>query len=424
MLRIIYDILICFAASVAALIALSRNLRDPSRRERLADRFGRPLLAIRSPVIWVHAASMGEVQAAAILVRRLLAQYPRHEIVMTTMTTTGAARVKSLFTVDSPERVTHCYLPYDVPFAVRGFLDRAQPRIAVILETELWPNVLKECRRRGVRVVIASARIAPKNSDRYRWMASLFRSALQDVFVAAQTEVDAERFRALGANAVRVTGNLKFDIDISDAVRQNGRSLREGFGNRFVWVAGSTHAGEEAAVISAQRHLLSAHPDSLLIVVPRHPYRFDEVRGLLASSGLSFVTRSSGAPITKDVCVVLVDAMGELLAYYAAADLAFVGGSLVPVGGHNLLEPAALGVATLCGPYVGNAKDVAEQLLRANALLQVNTVDELREKVLQLANDSGRRIEVGQQAHAIVVASRGAAAQTLNVIESMVATAI
>jgi 3-deoxy-D-manno-octulosonic-acid transferase len=398
---------------VAAVIAWVRGLRDPSRRERLADRFGRPQLTLTQPVLWLHAASMGEVQAGAVLVRQLLVRYPRHQIVMTTMTTTGAARVKALF----PERVTHCYLPYDVPFAVRGFLDRAQPQLAVILETELWPNLLRACRRRGIAIVIASARISPRTANRYRRLASVFREVLADgVTIAAQTAADAERFKAIGAVNVSVTGNIKFDIAIPEQVRSAGAELRQQFGNRFAWVAGSTHAGEEVAVIEAHRRLLASRSDALLVLVPRHPQRFDEVRGLLSKSGLPFATRSSGAVITNAVSILLVDTMGELLGFYAAADLVFVGGSLVPVGGHNLLEPAALGVATLCGQYMSSARDVANLLTERGAVLQVSSPEQLGDAVLRLANDSGAREELGKRGRDAVIDNRGALVRTLDLI--------
>jgi 3-deoxy-D-manno-octulosonic-acid transferase len=398
---------------VAALIAWLRGLRDPARRERLADRFGRPQFALTQPVLWIHAASMGEVQAGAALVRQLLTRYPNYQIVMTTMTTTGAARVKSLF----PERVTHCYLPYDLPFAVRGFLNRAQPQLAVILETELWPNLLRECQRRQIPVVVASARISPRTANWYRRLASLFRDVLGDgVLIAAQTTVDAERFKLLGAVNVQVIGNIKFDIEIPDQVRMVGAELRKQFGERFVWVAGSTHAGEEEAVIEAHRKLLEQRPDALLIMVPRHPQRFDEVRGALSKSELRFVSRACGAAVTNDVSVLLIDTMGELLNFYACADVAFVGGSLVPVGGHNLLEPAALGVPILCGPHMFATQDIADQMREAGGLAQVLSAQNLIDEVLRLATDAPLRQQLATRASAVVLANRGALSRTMEIV--------
>jgi 3-deoxy-D-manno-octulosonic-acid transferase len=359
---------------------------------------------------------MGEVQAGSALVRQLLARYPTYQIVMTTMTTTGAARVKSLF----PERVTHCYLPYDLPFAVRGFLDRAKPKLAVILETELWPNLLRESKHRRIPVVVASARISPRTADRYRRLANLFRDVLSDVTIAAQTEADAERFKALGAANVQVTGNIKFDIEIPDSVCAAGSALRERFGSRFVWVAGSTHAGEEDAAIAAHRKLLEQRTDALLVLVPRHPQRFQEVRDLLGNSGMKFVTRSSGALIANDTSIVLVDTMGELLNFYAGSDVAYVGGSLVPVGGHNLLEPAALSVPTLCGPYMFSAKDVFDKLLSMQAIQCIESPGALAAALLVLEANPSARANRGRLALDTVAENRGAIQRVLALVAPLV----
>ena len=406
-MRLIYLILVCFAAPVATAIAWLRGLRDPSRRERLADRWGRP--AIRSDLnsaetIWVHAASVGEVQAGAGLVRRLLRQSSNSRIVMTTMTATGAARVTSLF----GDRVTHCFLPYDIPFAVRGFLVRAQPKLALILETELWPNLLRECRRQRLPVVIANARISPRTAARYRRFAALFKEELVgDVAIAAQTPDDAERFRQLGATNVQVVGNVKFDIEIPDNVRQAGVELLRLVGGRFVWVAGSTHEGEEVAALQAHRQLLAIVPTALLILAPRHPQRFDEVKKRLAQSGLSFVTRSSGvAPTTA--AIWLIDTLGELLQCYAVCDAAFVGGSLVAVGGHNLLEPAAVGVPILAGPHLSSTQDSADLLIDAGALSIVRSADALADALIELSRDAQLRAGVGALGKQVVSENRGA----------------
>lgn len=416
-MRIIYLILICFAAPVAAVVALLRGLRDPSRRERVRDRLGRPQLPQGAPVLWVHAASMGEVQAGASLVRELLNRYPNRHIAMTTMTTTGAARVKTLFDANFRERVTHCYLPYDLPFAARGFLDRARPESAIILETELWPNLLRECVRRGVPVLIASARISPRTATRYRKLRGLFRDVLANgVRVGAQSAADAQRFKALGATDVRVTGNIKFDFEIADDARKKGATLRKQLERRFVWVAGSTHAGEEEAALAAHRELLVQRPDALLILAPRHPQRFDDVRRLVEHSGLTFVTRSSGARIVEATTVLLLDTMGELLHFYACADLAFVGGSLAPVGGHNLLEPAALGVPVLCGPHMASAQDIADLLWNSGAARRIESAEELKREVLTLESDAMQRRIMSERGFTTVRDSRGALARTLQLV--------
>jgi 3-deoxy-D-manno-octulosonic-acid transferase len=248
-------------------------------------------------------------------------------------------------------------------------------------------------------------------------LASLFRTALGDVTIAAQTVADAERFKALGAVNVQVAGNIKFDIEIPEQVRAAGATLRKQFGSRFVWVAGSTHAGEEEAAIAAHRKLLEQRNDALLVLVPRHPQRFDEVRGLLGKCGMQFVTRSSGAPIASDISVVLVDTMGELLSFYACADLAFVGGSLVPVGGHNLLEPAALGVPTLCGPHMFAAQDIADQLREAGGVVQVSAPEKLTVELLRLASDKNACEQVASRASAVLQSNRGALQWTLDLVK-------
>jgi 3-deoxy-D-manno-octulosonic-acid transferase len=246
---------------------------------------------------------------------------------------------------------------------------------------------------------------------------SLFADVLaRGVRIAAQTDADAERFKALGASDVQVTGNIKFDIEIPEAVRAAGATLRAQFGKRFVWVAGSTHPGEEDAALQTHRRLLEQHRDALLVLVPRHPQRFEEVRQLLDKSGLSFVSRSSGAG-ADSVSVLLVDTMGELLSFYAAADLAFVGGSLVPVGGHNLLEPASFGVATLCGPYMSNAQDVVDRFRSSDGVVQVSSAEKLGDAVLTMANDLTARAELGARGRDVVEGNRGAVIRTLDLID-------
>jgi 3-deoxy-D-manno-octulosonic-acid transferase len=416
-MRLIYLILMTFAAPVAAFVAWRRGLANVERRESLADRFGHPQITVLKPVLWVHAASMGEVQAGVVLIKRLLAQYPGHQVVVTTQTTTGAARVRAVF----GDQVQHCFLPYDLPIAVNGFLNRLQPKLALILETELWPNLLRACRQRGIPIVIASARISPRSFERYRKLASLFKPVLsQDVVIAAQTAEDTARFKFLGAGDVRMMGNIKFDIDIPEAARTSGAEFRALNAGRFIWVAGSTHSSEEEAALVAHRRLLQVHPAALLVLVPRHPQRFDDVRALLARSGLNYVARSSNATIESSTSVLLVDTMGELLNFYAAADVAFVGGSLVPVGGHNLLEPAALSVPILAGPHLSNAQDIADRMLAAGAARCVKSTEALGDAVLKWANDAQARLHAGQRGAEVVNANRGAVDRVMALIEERV----
>jgi 3-deoxy-D-manno-octulosonic-acid transferase len=418
MLRLLYSLLIYVAAAIALLVTAWRGIRNPLYRDRIPERLGYSRLQISQPVIWVHAVSVGEVQAAAPLIRALQRRYPDRSLLVTTATPTGAQRVKALFT----DGVTHAYLPYDLPGAVRRFLDRMRPQIAIVMETEVWPNLYRECARRGVPIVLASARLSEKSVRRFRRIGSLFAEALsRDIAIGAQTQADADRFVSVGADpaTTRVTGNIKFDLQIADDVRMNGHALREQqFAARFVWVAGSTHEGEEEILLQAHRRVLQSQRTALLILVPRHPNRFERVRQWLIGHGIPYVSRSSGQPIAPDKQVLLVDTLGELLMFYAAADVAFVGGSLVPIGGHNLLEPAALARPVLTGPHNFNAPDIAQLLLENHAAEEVRSAPALTERLLDLGSHPDKRIRMGRAALDILDANRGALARVMALIEA------
>jgi 3-deoxy-D-manno-octulosonic-acid transferase len=319
-------------------------------------------------------------------------------------------------------------VPYDLPGAVRRFLARVQPRLAVIFETELWPNLYRACGRRRVPLVIASARISERSVSRYQRLGGLFRSTLaQAAVVAAQAPADAERFRALGAAAARthVTGNLKFDFELPEDIAARGARLRAQYAaQRPLWVAGSTHGGaEEQALIEAQRQVRTQLPDALLVIAPRHPQRFAEAAQALTQAGVRFARRSESSTVASDCEVLLLDSLGELLDFYAAADVAFVGGSLVPVGGHNLLEPAALGVPILSGPHNFNSEDVARLLLARGAVEVVQDAAQLAARVTQLLRDADERARIGAAGRACVEGNRGALAKLLGLIEPLLAGA-
>jgi 3-deoxy-D-manno-octulosonic-acid transferase len=421
-----YSLLIYCAAPFAFAVVLWRGVRDRSYRQGLGERFGWGATigsgAARS--IWLHAVSLGEMTAAAPLVRALQLKYPQYPLVLTSATPTGTARARGLF----GDAVDVRFLPYDMPGAVARFLDRIRPRLAIIMETELWPNLYQECERRGVPLVLASARLSAKSVSRYRRFGRLFRGIFSaSSLLAAQTREDAERFIAIGAKSARthVVGNIKFDVEVSPAVIDHGRELRSSFGNaRAAWIAGSTHAGEEERVLAAHEILLAAAPGALLILVPRHPDRFGAVAELLSRRGLRFTRRSSGTPPDASTPVLLVDTVGELASLYAAADVAFVGGSLVPIGGHNLLEPAALGRPVLTGPYYSNSKDIARLLLRQGAALQVNDAGELAAAVTRLLADPAERLRMGAIGRHIVESNRGSVARLLALIEPLLAASL
>ncbi len=416
-MRLLYTILIYLAAPIALAVNWSRARRDPAYGERLGERWGFVQARIERPSLWVHAVSVGEVQAGAVLIRALTARFPDHELVVTTGTPTGAQRVRSLF----EGSVQHVYLPYDMPGAVRRFLERVRPSVGIVMETEIWPNLFRECRRRSVPLLIASARLSEKSVRRYGRLRSLARDALAGVRVAAQTELDAKRFRDIGAARVEVIGNLKFDIDVPGEVAQAGQSLRsDQLAGRPVWIAASTHEGEEEQALAAHEIIRAHLQDALLILVPRHPQRFPSVAALLAERRVPYVSRSRGERVTEATRVLLVDTLGELLMFYAASDVAFVAGSLVPIGGHSLLEPAAIGCPIVVGPHNFNAPDIAQMLLSSHAAVQVNDVDALGAEVVRLLNDADARREMVARAREILEKNRGALARLVEMIEDVV----
>ena len=417
-MHLLYSVLIALAAPWALAWTWWRGLRDPAYRDRIGERLGFTRLRFDRGCYWIHAASVGEVQACAPLIRVALQRFADRPWMVTTTTPTGAARVHALF----GESVHHCYLPYDTTGSVRRFLSRTKPRIGVIVETELWPNLYQHCKRAGVPMVLASARLSPRSFPRYRRLATLFKASLDNVWVAAQTEADAQRFRELGAVHTRIAGNIKFDIDTARTatVIAAGRALRdEQFPRRPVWIAASTHQGEELTVLEAHDVVREALPDVLLILVPRHPQRFGVVRELLQRRQTPFVARSEHTPVAN-ASVLLIDTMGELIVFYAASDVALVGGTLVPIGGHNFLEPAALGVPILSGPHVFNAQSLCEQFFTAGAATQVHTAQELAKNVVELLQHPQRRTEMAQIARNLIEINRGALDSVMELIAATI----
>jgi 3-deoxy-D-manno-octulosonic-acid transferase len=407
---------------VAFAAVLWRGLRDRGYWQGLDERFGFGPPARQLPAVWLHAVSLGEVSAAAALVRALRTRHPETSLILTTATPTGRARARELF----GDGVDVRYLPYDTPGSVRRFLQRIRPQLAVIMETELWPNLFYECKRIGVPLVLANARLSLKSVSRYRRLGRLFRGIFSaTTLIAAQSAEDAERFIAIGAvkGTTRVVGNLKFDLDPGMAAEQ-GRALRSQYWReRPTWIAGSTHAGEEEQVLAAHAALRAEVPSALLLLVPRHPERFGSVADLLERRGLRFERRSSGRPVPPETPALLVDTVGELAALYASADVAFVGGSLVPIGGHNLLEPAALGLPVLTGPSNSNGQDIAQLLMQQGAAVQVADAQELAECLRRLFDDAQLRRRTGDIARRVVELNRGSVARLLELIEPLLAAA-
>ncbi len=417
-MRWLYVLLLYVLTPFVLLRLLWRSRQVRGYRERIGERFGfvpRPAAGI---AVWVHAVSVGESLAALPLIRRLVERHGEGRVWVTTTTPTGSERVIAAL----EGKVVHTYAPYDLPGAVGRFLDCAQPAQVVIMETELWPTLFRQLRRRGIPLTIANARLSPRSFAGYSRVAGFTREVLQDTTrVAAQSEADAQRFASLGAPNVESIGNLKFDIDPAAAQVGAGKALRESLGaSRLAWIAASTHEGEEAAALDAHRALCERHPDALLLLVPRHPQRFDEAERHIRRAGLRSLRRSAlvadPALAGAQVQVLLGDSLGEMWMYLAAADLAFVGGSLVMVGGHNVLEPAALGLPVLFGPHMHNFLAARELLLRADAAIEVAGPEALARGVAELLADPARCARMGQAGRAAVLSNRGALEKLLAIL--------
>ncbi len=395
-----------------------RGIANRSYWHKLPERFGLGYRKLDRS-IWVHAVSVGEVVAAVPLIRVLLRDYPERTVLVTTVTPTGAARVNAVF----GDSVQHAYIPFENPDAIARFFDANRPELAMIMETEIWPNLYHGCGVREIPLVLISARISPRSVRSYRRLLPLFRETLSHgIIIAAQTEADAGRFLSLGAaeERTRVTGNIKFDIDVPTTTAAEGRATREAlFPDRPVWVAASTHDGEESIVLDAHAAVLEQRPDALLILVPRHPQRFAAVRDLVTKRGFDVVTRTAATPVAPSVPVFLGDTMGELLLFYAAADAAFVGGSLVPVGGHNLLEPAAVGVPMISGPHVFNGEEIARLFMSTGACLAVETAGTLAAAVLRVFDDDDLSARMVGEARSRLADNRGALGRLLDMIRPL-----
>jgi 3-deoxy-D-manno-octulosonic-acid transferase len=421
LIRVLYAILTYLLLPVYALYWFFRGLVNRAYWDRFSQRFGFGFPDIEGGSVWIHAVSVGEVQAAIPLVRALGRRFPGRTILMTTVTPTGAARVRSVF----GDTVSHCYIPFETPSAVNNFFDATKPLIALIMETEIWPNLYHACGTRRIPLVLVSARISPKSVKSYQKLLPLFRETLSHgIVIAAQSEVDAERFRSLGARPerTRVTGNIKFDIELDAALPERGKTFRHAyFGKRRVWIAASTHSREEEMVLEAHQKVRQAIPDALLVLVPRHPERFETVRQLLQRQGLEYVSRTENAPAPQQVGIFLGDTMGEVTLFYSACDVAFVGGSLVPIGGHNLLEPAALGLPVIAGPHLFNTQEIADMFCRVGALLRVENESELATAVTDLLEDEQRAKALGESGRTIVLNNRGALERLLHLLEPLMA---
>ena len=395
-----------------------RARKQPEYLRHIGERFGFYSLKSNKPLIWLHAVSVGETRAAQSLVTKLGAAYPHHQILLSHTTPTGRAASKQLYG-DSVMRV---YLPYDYPFAVNRFLRHFRPQLGLLMETEIWFNLIRACHMTDVPLVLLNARMSEKSAQAYSRFARLTRTALNELTsLAAQTADDATRLTSLGAKNVSVMGNLKFDIEPPGAMLKLGKQLREQFGmTRKIFLAASTREGEEVLLIDALKDIRI--PNLLLVIVPRHPQRFADIASLLEQHGILFQRRSENHAVAEKIQVVLGDSMGEMFAYYAAADLAFIGGSLLPYGGQNLIEACAVGTPVLVGPHTHNFAEATRLALNAGAACLIPDARGLFTKLQHLLDNPLALYKMRQQCSTFVESNRGATEKSLQIITPLLPT--
>lgn len=408
-MRFIYSVVLYCLVPLIILRLYWLSLRNPGYRKRIPERFG--WLAKRKddqPLLWIHAVSVGEVQATNPLVHAIGRQYPQFRILVTTTTPTGADTVMRLYR----DKVIHRYVPYDLPGAVHRFRRHIRPDLLIVMETEIWPNLYHTCSTNGVPVIIANARLSAMSLSGYKKLASLARDTLSMVTkVITQSHADAERFIELGVapDNIRVSGNLKFDVLVPEETTGNAEELKKilGSSGRRIWLAASTHEREEQVVLESHAKILDEYPDCLLIIAPRHPERFTDVARLAKNAGFTVLKKTDGQIVNGKTQVFILDTLGDLPACYTNSDVAFIGGSLVPAGGHNPLEAAVRGVPVLFGPHTHNFDSICKGLLANGTAKTVRDAQGLAEAVLELFSDASKRQHAGDSARAYVESNQG-----------------
>ncbi|MGZ3235985.1 MAG: lipid IV(A) 3-deoxy-D-manno-octulosonic acid transferase [Burkholderiaceae bacterium] len=400
-----------------------RGRKEPGYRQHWAERLsfyqGRAFNRAITPVIWIHAVSVGETRAAEPLLEALLSAYPTHTILLTHMTPTGRTAGKALFGKYAP-RVLQCYLPYDTGWMVGRFLQHFAPRLCILMETEVWPNAVAQCAKHQIPVALVNARLSERSLAKAHRLSSLITDAAKQLTcVAAQTKSDAARLKQLGTNKVYVTGSIKFDVTPPDAALRNGAELRAQIGTRPVLLCASTREGEEALILDALKSMPPS--DALIVIVPRHPQRFDEVARMIAARELPMCRRSTlgSAAIAPEIRIMLGDSMGEMFTYYAACDIAFIGGSLMPLGGQNLIEACALGKPVLLGPYTFNFSVVSEDAIEAGAALRVQDAPTMLQEAMRLLHPDSPHAGMGEQAKIFAELHRGATSRTMALLRPL-----
>jgi 3-deoxy-D-manno-octulosonic-acid transferase len=418
-MRAAYSLLFYLAMPFVLLYFLVRGWKDEGYRERWSERFGFVPGHLRPRGILVHAASVGEVNAAREFIASLLRHQPALPVTVSTLTPTGSAQVRRAL----GDSVGHCFIPFDLPGAVNRFLTRLDPVLVIIIETEIWPNLYHGAGDREIPLLMANARLSEKSLKRYRTTGEFVAQTLNRVaWIGAQSADDHRRIIECGADAdnVRMTGNLKFDLDVPNGLVERGLSLRAAWGaSRKVLVAGSTHEEDEAVVIPAFLELLQELPDALLVLAPRHPERFARVAQAAFDAGLKTESYSQGKACSRQAQCFVIDTVGELLTYYACADVAYVGGGMGEQGGHNALEPAALGIPVVFGPNMANAREITRQLLACQAAREVGNIQDLFDTVLQILGDNALHERMGRAGRALVAANKGALDTTLAAVKSL-----
>jgi len=418
-MRFFYSLLVTLVTPLVLLYFAFRGLRDRAYLNRLGERFGFVPKTVKAGGILVHAASVGEFNAASPLIRTLLKTYPGKSITVTSLTPTGSERVQS----ELGDKISHCYIPLDLPGAVSRFLSRLQPQLIIVMETEIWPNLYLQAQRLNIPLMMANARLSQRSVNRFQRMPDFVKDVLQAVdWIGAQSTDDQNRLTGCGADpqAVELTGNLKFDLATPASLNEQGAALRSRWNsNRPVLVAGSTHEADESVVIPAFVDLLKNLPDALLILVPRYPERFARATQSAKAAGLRTELHSQGEACSEQAQCFVIDTIGELMTYYACGDVAFVGGSFGDQGGHNALEPAALGKPVLMGPNMDNAREIASQLLKSNAARRVTNQQDFQQAAEQILTDGVLRDSMGQAGRGLVEKNKGALDLTLKAIKNL-----
>ncbi len=419
-MRLTYNLFIYLISPLLIIHILVRALEDRNYIKRVSERFGFYNRDLKEEVIWIHAVSFGEVKAATPLVKELIKDNPSKEVLFTCTTPTGSQLISDIFN----DEVTNVYLPYDLKGSVRRFFNWADPSIAIIIETEIWPNIFQECGQRKVPLVLASACISDRSQSLYKILFNLFKDTIsQGIVVGAQTQTDADKFLELGAQKDRtfVTGNLKFDVSPPNEIIDKAKAFKDKhFKNRPIWIAGSTHPGEEELILKAHEKLMKGFPDSLLIIAPRKPERFNSVHKKIIESGYACVKWSDFKNLQDNINVLLIDTLGDLPFFYSASDIAFVGGSLFSVGGHNLLEPASFSTPVITGPSLQNVKEISTELIEVGGLLVVNNDQELSIQLNELFTDDSKKEQMVYAADKVMRDNKGAIENIMKLIKPFI----